>query len=151
VPRGKDEFVQFRRPTFSECKEVQAFVQTIVDEVYGGIWSDPPVPIGSEDWSDSWIAVGLDGLIGVVLSRGEWVEDLWISAPHRLQGVGSRLLGIAEDEILQRGIRIARLRVLSLNQNAIGFYGSRGWRVSGESPHERFPVLVTAMQKRLGL
>jgi ribosomal protein S18 acetylase RimI-like enzyme len=122
-----------------------------VDEVYGRIWSEPPVPIGLEDWSDSWIAMGRDGFIGVVLSRGEWVEDLWISAGSRGRGVGSHLLAKAEDEIMNRGIYTARLRVLSLNQNAIGFYGSRGWQICGESPHERFPVLVTEMQKHLGL
>lgn len=141
--------MQIRRPTSAECSEVQAFVQTIVDEVYGNIWSEPPLPIGLEDWSDSWIAMGRDGIIGVVLTRGEWVEDLWVSAGNRRKGVGNHLLAWAEKEIMNRGTHTARLRVLSLNQNAIGFYRIRGWQVSGECPHERFPVLVTEMQKHL--
>jgi GNAT superfamily N-acetyltransferase len=142
--------VEIRRPTSKECSEVQAFVQTIVDEVYGGLWAQPPLPIGLEDWSDSWIAMGRDGFIGVVLARGEWLEDLWISAGSRGRGVGSLLLSRAENEIVDRGIHTARLRVLSLNRDAIGFYRRRGWQVCGETPHERFPVLVTEMQKHLG-
>jgi ribosomal protein S18 acetylase RimI-like enzyme len=121
-----------------------------VDEVYGGLWAQPPLQIGQEDWSDSWIAIGSDGLIGVVLTRGEWVEDLWVSAGSRGQGVGNHLLARAENEIANRGIHTARLRVLSLNPYAIGFYQRRGWHVCGERPHERFPVLVTEMKKPLG-
>ena len=150
MPR-KGDFMEFRHPQPEECVDVQAFVQTIVDEVYGGLWAQPPLPIGLEDWSDSWIAVDSDGFIGVVLTRGGWLEDLWISAGSRGRGVGSHLLGRAENEIAHRGIHTARLRVLSLNQIAIGFYRSRGWQVCGERPHERFPVLVTEMQKHLGL
>jgi GNAT superfamily N-acetyltransferase len=141
--------VEIRRPTSTECSEIQAFVQAIVDEVYGGLWAQPPLPIGLEDWSDSWMAIDSDGLIGVVLTRGEWVEDLWVSAGSRGRGAGNHLLARAENEIANRGIRAARLRVLSSNQNAIGFYLRKGWHVCGEQPHERFPVLVTEMQKHL--
>jgi len=148
MPR-KGDFMEFRHPKPEECVDVQAFVQTIVDEVYGGLWAQPPLPIGLEDWSDSWIAMSSEGLMGVVLTRGEWVEDLWVSAGSRGRGVGNHLLARAENEIANRGIQTARLRVLSLNQNAIGFYRPRGWYVCGERPHERFPVLVTEMQKHL--
>jgi GNAT superfamily N-acetyltransferase len=141
--------VEIRRPTSAECSDVQALVQTIVDEVYGGLWAQPPLQFGQEDWSDSWIAMGSDRPIGVVLTRGEWVEDLWASAGRNGQGVGNHLLARAENEIANRGIRAARLRVLSLNSNTICFYQRRGWHVCGEQPHERFRVLVTEMKKPL--
>jgi ribosomal protein S18 acetylase RimI-like enzyme len=141
--------MDIRHPRPEECAEVHVFVQTIVDEVYGGLWAQAPLLIGQEDWSRSWMALEIDTLVGVVLTREEWVEDLWIAAAFRGRGVGSQLLATAEAEIRALGIRTAWLHVLSLNPDAIRFYKQRGWQVAGEYPHERFPVLVTEMQKPL--
>ena len=143
--------MDFRHPTTAECTDVHVLVQAIVDEIYGGLWSEPPLPIDNEDWSQSWIAIYGTTLIGVVLTCGEWVEDLWVSAGFRGRGVGYQLLTLAETEIKDRGFHTAKLRVLSYNRNAIGFYKKRGWQVKGEYCHERFPVFVTEMQKHLCL
>lgn len=141
--------MDFRHPEPEECTGVNVFVQTIVDEVYGGLWAEPPLLIDQEDWSRSWMALDDGMLIGVALSREGWVEDLWISPGSRRRGVGSQLLAMAEAEIRDRGIRTASLRVLSLNQNAIRFYEKRGWQTDGEYRHERFPVSVTELRKHL--
>jgi len=142
--------MDFRHPKPEECADVHVFVQTIVDEMYGGLWAEAPLLIGQEDWSRSWMALEADSLIGVVLTGDKWVEDLWISAGFRGRGVGSQLLATAEAEIRDREIRTAWLRVLSLNKNAIRFYEGRGWQTADEYRHERFPALVTEMRKRVG-
>jgi hypothetical protein len=32
-------------------------VQTVVDEIYGGLWAQPPLPIDEEDWSVALAAI----------------------------------------------------------------------------------------------
>lgn len=142
--------VNFRHPLKEECANVRSLVQAVVDETYGGVWAEAPLPIGDEDWTQSWMAMEDTKPIGVVLTHLEWVEDLWVIAGHRRIGIGSGLLAIAEKEIANRGIPLARLRVISSNTNAIRFYQARGWKIAEEYPHERFQVFVTEMKKNLG-
>jgi ribosomal protein S18 acetylase RimI-like enzyme len=52
-----------------------------------------------------------------------------------------------EAEILGRGHRTFRLRVLKSNAAAIKFYHRQGWQIGREFPHERFPVTVLEMVK----
>ena len=142
--------MNFRHPLEEECGSIRSLVQAVVDETYGGLWAEAPLPIGDEDWTQSWIAMEGTKPIGVVLTHQEWVEDLWVIAGHRRLGIGSGLLAIAEQEIANRGIQLARLRVISSNRNAIRFYQARGWQIAEEYPHERFQVLTTEMKKNLG-
>ena len=142
--------VNFRHPLKEECAIVRSLVQAVVDETYGGVLAEAPLPITDEDWTQSWIAMEGAKPIGVVLTHREWVDDLWVIAGHRRIGIGSGLLAIAEKEIANRGIPLARLRVISSNTNAIRFYQARGWKIAEEYPHERFQVFVTQMKKNLG-
>jgi hypothetical protein len=48
---------------------VRDLVQTVVDEIYGGFWTDPPVPIGDQDWSLAWVAVCRETIAGVALTQ----------------------------------------------------------------------------------
>src|SRR5579872_7431304 len=66
-----------RRPKPEEHDAVRALVQTIVDDTYGDLWAPPPLPI-DEDWLSSWIATQETKIIGVVQTRGEWLDDLWV-------------------------------------------------------------------------
>lgn len=49
--------IEIRCPKADECTLVRDLVQTVVDEIYGGLWADPPLPLGDQDWSLAWVAV----------------------------------------------------------------------------------------------
>jgi ribosomal protein S18 acetylase RimI-like enzyme len=136
-----------RRPQPHEHDSVRAVVQTVVDEIYGGLWAPPPLPVNEENWGLSWVAVVDAKIVGMVLTHEEWISDLWVVRQHRGCGVGHRLLAQGEAEIVSRGRKTLRLRVLQSNTAAINFYNLQGWRVAREFPHEEFPVTVLEMVK----
>ena len=136
-----------RRPQPHEHDSVRAVVQTVVDEIYGGLWAPPPLPVDEENWHLSWIAVVDTKIIGMVLTHEEWISDLRVLRKSRRCGVGQRLLAHGEADILGRGRRTFRLRVLKSNTPAIQFYHRLGWQICREFPHERFPVTMFEMVK----
>lgn len=136
-----------RRPRPEEHESVRAVVQTVVDEIYGGLWAPPPLPVDEENWHSSWVAVQEAKIIGVVLTSGEWLDDLWVLRDARGCGVGQRLLAQGEAEIAARGHETLRLRVVQSNAAAIEFYRRHGWRIARAFPHERFPITMLEMFK----
>ncbi|MGA3078854.1 MAG: GNAT family N-acetyltransferase [Bryobacteraceae bacterium] len=136
-----------RQPQPHEHDAVRAVVQIVVDEIYGGLWAPPPLPVDEENWGLSWVAIVDAKIVGMVLTHEEWISDLWVVRQHRGRGVGHRLLAQGEAEIVRRGHRTLRLRVLQSNTAAINFYNRQGWRVAREFPHEKFPVTVLEMVK----
>ena len=139
--------VLIRRPKPHEHDSVRAVVQTVVDEIYGGLWASPPLPLGEENWHLSWIAIVDTKIVGMVLTHEDWISDLWVLRESRRCGVGQRLLAHGEAEILGRGCRTFRLRVLKSNTAAIKFYQRQGWQIGREFGHERFPVAMLEMVK----
>jgi ribosomal protein S18 acetylase RimI-like enzyme len=139
--------VFIRRPQSRELKSVRAVVQTVVDEVYGGIWAPPPVPVDEEGWQLSWVAVVNEKIVGVVLTSAEWLDDLWVLRDNRGCGIGKRLLALGEAEIVARDHETLRLRVLQSNEVAIGFYRRQGWQIARAFPHEKFPITMLEMFK----
>jgi ribosomal protein S18 acetylase RimI-like enzyme len=136
-----------RRPQPEEHDSVRAVVQTVVDEIYGGLWSAPPLPVDEENWHSSWVAVRDAKIIGVVRTSGGWLDDLWVLRESRGNGVGQRLLGQGEAEIIARGYETPHLRVVQSNAAAIEFYCRHGWRIARAFPHERFPITMLEMFK----
>jgi ribosomal protein S18 acetylase RimI-like enzyme len=98
-------------------------------------------------WNLSWIAVLNTKIVGMVLTGGEWLDDLWVLRESRGRGVGQRLLAQGEAEIVARGHRTLRLRVVQSNATAIRFYHKHGWQIAREFPHEKFSVVVLEMFK----
>ena len=139
--------VFIRRPQLEELSSVRVLVQTVVDEVYGGVWAPPPLPINKEGWEQSWIAVVNEKVLGVALTSDEWLDDLWVLREARGYGVGRRLLAHAEAEMVARGHETLRLRVAQSNAAAIGFYSRHGWQVARAFPHEKFPITMLEMFK----
>jgi GNAT superfamily N-acetyltransferase len=139
--------VFIRRPQPEELRSVQALVQTVVDEIYGGVWAPPPLPVDKEGWELSWIAVVDEKIVGVALTTGEWLDDLWVLRGARGYGVGWRLLAHAEAEMVARGHETLRLRVAQSNTVAIGFYRRHGWQIARVFPHEKFPIVMLEMFK----
>lgn len=143
------EPVKFRRARTGDESEVRSLVQTVTDETYGGLWMPPPLPIGDDDWSLSWIAIVASGIAGVVLTNTDRVEDLWVASEHRSRGIGATLLTLAEQEIARRGHSIGRLRVVSTNVGAVRFYTNRGWNPERTYPHEHYPIAMLDLTKPL--
>jgi ribosomal protein S18 acetylase RimI-like enzyme len=136
-----------RNPKASELDSIREVVQAVVDETYGGIWAEPPLPIDEEDWSLGFVAIVDARITGVVLTRGEWISDLWVLRESRGRGVGQKLLAKGESEISGRGFGTLRLRVVSSNSAAISFYLRNGWQMNREFPHEKLPVTMIEMTK----
>jgi ribosomal protein S18 acetylase RimI-like enzyme len=136
-----------RRPQPEEHDSVRVVVQTVVDEIYGGLWAPPPLPVDEENWHSCWVAVRDAKVIGVVRTSGEWLDDLWVLRESRGYGVGQRLLAQGEAEIIARGYETMHLRVVQSNAAAIEFYRCHGWRIARAFPHERFPITMLEMFK----
>jgi ribosomal protein S18 acetylase RimI-like enzyme len=139
--------VLIRRTQPKEHDSVRAIVQTVVDEIYGGLWASPPLPVDEEIWHSFWVAVRDAEIIGVVRTSGEWLDDLWVLRESRGCGVGQRLLAQGEAEIIARGCEKMHLRVVQSNEAAIGFYRRHGWQIVRAFPHERFPITMLEMFK----
>ena len=88
-----------------------------------------------------------DRIVGVTMTRDEWVSDLWVRSDRRRIGIGGELLAHAEREIRSRGHGTLRLRVVKSNTRAVEFYQNHGWRVQREFPHEKFGHTMFEMTK----
>jgi GNAT superfamily N-acetyltransferase len=137
------------RPTQpDEVSVVHELVQTIVDETFADLFTTPHVPIGEADWLTAWVAVAVDEIVGVTMTRDDWVSDLWVRRDRRRQGIGTRLLAHAEREIGSRGHDTLRLRVVKSNISAVQFYESHDWSIHREFPHEKYGHAMYEMIKR---
>ena len=93
------------------------------------------------------MALWEEEIVGVTMTRDEWVSDLWVRCDSRRIGIGGELLAHAEREICSRGHDTLRLRVVKSNTWAVEFYQSHGWRVHREFPHEKFGHTMFEMSK----
>ncbi len=73
-------------------------------------------------------------LIGGLVGSTHWgwflIEDVWVAEALRRQGLGRRLMNMAEQEARQRGCKHAWLRTFSFQSR--GFYEKLGFRVVGQ-------------------
>jgi ribosomal protein S18 acetylase RimI-like enzyme len=141
------EEIVIRRAKPSENDSVHALVQIIADETFAYLFATSQVPIGEADWLSAWLALSGEEIVGVTMTREEWVSDLWVRCDSRRIGIGGELLEYAEREIRSRGHDALRLRVVKLNTRAVEFYQNRGWRVEREFPHEKFGHAMFEMTK----
>jgi ribosomal protein S18 acetylase RimI-like enzyme len=130
--------IVIRRALPSENNSVQALVQAIADETFAYLFAQSQVPIGESNWLSSWLGILGEEIVGVTMTRDEWISDLWVRRDCRRIGIGGKLLAHAEREIQGRGYHTLRLRVVKSNTRAVEFYQNHGWRVQREFPHEKF-------------
>jgi ribosomal protein S18 acetylase RimI-like enzyme len=130
--------IVIRRVEPSENDSVHALVQAIADETFAYLFASSQVPIGEPNWLSAWLAISGEEIVGVTMTRDEWVSDLWVRHDRRRTGIGDKLLVHAEREISSRGHHTFHLRVVKSNTGAIEFYQTHGWRVHHEFPHEKF-------------
>ena len=138
-----------RRPQTSEYGSVQALIETVANETFKHLFAPNPVPLKfkDEDWPLAWVAVFDEKIVGVIITKQEWVDDLWVLRERRRQGIGSRLLAKGEAEIARRGYRTCRLRVVRSNAVAVQFYLKQGWQIAGEFAHEKYHHAMLELAK----
>lgn len=141
--------IVIRRARANENNVVHALVQAIADETFAYLFAPSQVPIGDANWISAWVAISGEEIVGVTLTRDEWVSDLWVRRDSRRLGIGGKLLAQAELEISSRGHETFHLRVVKSNARAVQFYQSQGWRVHREFPHEKFGHAMFEMTKIL--
>jgi ribosomal protein S18 acetylase RimI-like enzyme len=139
--------IVIRRAKPSENDSVHALVQAIADETFAYLFVPSQVPIGEANWLSAWLALSGEEILGVTMTRDEWVSDLWVRRDSRRTGIGGELLAHAEREIRSRGHGTLRLRVVKSNTRAVEFYQNHGWRVQREFPHEKFGHTMFEMTK----
>jgi ribosomal protein S18 acetylase RimI-like enzyme len=139
--------IVIRRARQDENSTVHELIQTIADETFAYLFATPQVPIGEANWFSAWLAISGEEIVGVTMTRDEWVSDLWVRSDSRRTGIGAKLLAHSEREIRSRGHDIFRLRVVKSNTRAVQFYQSQGWRVHREFPHEKFGHTMLEMIK----
>ena len=139
--------IVIRQARPDEGRSIHELVQIIADETFAYLFANRQVPIGEANWLSAWLAISGEEIVGVTLTRDEWVSDLWVRNDSRRTGIGAMLLAHAEREIRSRGHGTFRLRVVKSNTRAVQFYESQGWRVHREFPHEEFGHLMFEMIK----
>jgi ribosomal protein S18 acetylase RimI-like enzyme len=139
--------IVIRRAKPSENDSVHALVQGIADETFAYLFASAQVPIGEPNWLSAWLAISGEEIVGVTMTRNEWVSDLWVRHDRRRTGIGGNLLVLAEREIRSRGHSTLHLRVVKSNTRAVEFYQTHGWRIHGEFPHEKFGHAMFEMTK----
>jgi len=143
-----DGHMVIRHPELGEHEGIHQFVRSVVNEIYGGLWSTSPIEVDNQDWSDAWIASSGAEIVGVLLTKDEWIDDLWVRQDHRGQGLGTKLLQYGEAEVAGRHYEVSRLRVVRANRNAISFYIKHGWNIEREFRHETLPIEMLELTKR---
>ena len=148
-PEAPAPALPIRPATPGDLAAVAALVEAIANATYGHLFrGDPPRPEGK--WAQSLLALQGDRLVGVVIADEDWIEDLWVLADCRGQGLGRRLLGAGEARIAAAGHELAHLRVIAENQDARRFYARCGWSEVETYPHETWGFPMIDMIKRVG-
>jgi hypothetical protein len=70
----------------SENALIHTLVQAIADETFAYLFAPSQVPIGEANWLSAWLAVSGDEILGVTMTRDEWVSDLWVRRDSRRAG-----------------------------------------------------------------
>lgn len=141
--------MRIRRVKPNENNSIHSLVQAIADETFAYLFAPSQVPIGEPNWMSAWVTVSAGEIVGVTMTRDEWVSDLWVRSDSRRRGIGAKLLAQAELEIRSRGHKRFRLRVVKSNIRAVRFYESHGWEVNRGFPHEKYGHAMLEMTKSL--
>jgi ribosomal protein S18 acetylase RimI-like enzyme len=101
-------------------------------------WNDPRKDIARKltVQPELFLIGELDGVIVATAMAGYdghrgWVNYLGVDPAHRRTGLGGELMAAIERELRARGCPKVSLMVRDGNQDAIAFYGARGYAVDG--------------------
>ncbi len=119
---------------FVESRAAAAADKLIGDAGLGGIWL-----IRREGTEVGYIALGF-GYSLEFGGRDAFIDEFFISEPHRRKGVGQKTLELIESMCRQRGIKALHLEVERRNHTAQGLY-----RRCGFDLRERFALMSKSL------
>ena len=105
-------------------------------QAYNDLFSEPHRTVRETSLQPLDIAIrdGQERLVGGLVGDTYWgwleIQDLWLEDNLRRQGLGRRLVAMAEAEAVARGCSRSWLRTFSFQ--ARGFYEKLGYRVVGQ-------------------
>jgi len=78
-----------------------------------------------------WLAEINNTIVGWVAIRGDYLDALYVDPTFVEQGIGTRLLNLAEQLMRDEGVQVVRLEA---SWNAEEFYLQRGYEPTGPRP-----------------
>lgn len=143
----------------ADVDAVRSLVARTVIETYGAFCPevaecarrDPAGFISAKlTFLGGWLAASSEtgAVLGVVLTDGDLLQELFVTPDAQGQGVGRLLLAVAEREIFGRGHDAGRLDVAEPNARARRFYAAHGWsETATQAPHPRWGFAMIGMRK----
>jgi len=151
--------LEFRKAVKEDIPDlIELFKETIV-EVYGQILPRERLEPWIEGerlrndinqmWPKMIVAQKASEIVAVAASLEDKVALLWVRPTYHRKGIGGVLLDIVEMEIKKSGYETAKLECFSDNDQAMGFYLAKGWKLLGEEMDEEASALKMVMAKTL--
>jgi GNAT superfamily N-acetyltransferase len=84
-------------------------------------------------------------VVGFVDWDGDFVNALHVRSDHARQGVGARLMDLAEAEIARAGLPAARLETDTFNAGSQAFYAARGYVEADRYPDTEWASGLTTL------
>lgn len=140
--------LNIRRTILSDYSAISDLVSRILAEKYGHLLTEQQIICSVQGpWIGSWVVEKDSKIIAVGLAKNDCIDDLWVSADHRNEKVGSLLLKKLENKIIGSGHLQGKLRVINENKDAIRFYITNGWSKVNTYPHEVYDFLMVDLVK----
>ena len=114
-------------PTENEIKYIREALNQFNNEKVG---EDGHTPLSIVEYDEHANTIG--GILGGTYWGWMYVDILWVHENHRKQGIGSKLLSMAEQEAIRRGCHHVHLDTMSWQ--APKFYKKHGYEVIGVLP-----------------
>ena len=127
---------------------MHALVQAIADETFAYLFGSSQVPIGEANWLSAWVALSGEEILGVTMTRDEWVSDLWVRRDSRRTGIGGSYWHMPNVKYAAGDMNMTHF-VFEWSSRTFGPSSSikYGWRVQREFPHEKFGHTMFEMTK----
>lgn len=114
-------------PTKEECEYIRDSLKKFNDLIVG---DDGHTALNLIEYDTNGNIIG--GLLGGTYWGWLYIDILWVAETHRRQGIGSRLLAVAEKEAISRGCHHAHVDTMSWQ--APKFYIKHGYQEIGTLP-----------------
>ena len=114
-------------PTENEIKYIREALNQFNNEIVG---EDGHTPLNIVEYDENGNTIG--GILGGTYWGWMYVDILWVHEDYRKQGIGSKLLSMAEQEAIRRGCHHVHLDTMSWQ--APEFYQRHGYEVIGILP-----------------
>ena len=150
--------IDVRRAVAADARSVAEVVQ-LAYAIYVPRIGRRPAPMDSDydevlRSADVWVAVAAGRIVGVVVARllpdHLLVENLAVDPSVQGQGVGGRLLAVAERYAVAAGRRDVRLYTNEAMEENLGFYPRRRYRETGRGSQDGFRRVFFAKSMSAG-